>query len=88
MYVCMYVCMYTGDAGVLRRVLVVLGHVTNKMSQDQLIKLQGFDVFCTYVSLCVQKYVYISVYICMHKCRVTCIHTIFAYVQFKYTNCA
>ena len=48
----MYVCI-TVDAGVLRRVLVVLGCVANKMSQDQLIKLQGCNVYSLCVCVCV-----------------------------------
>ena len=57
----MYVCI-TVDAGVLRRVLVVLGCVTNKMSQDQLIKLQGCNVYSLCVCVCVCAHA--RVYVC------------------------
>ena len=76
MYVCiLYYC--TVDAGVLRRVLVVLGCVTNKMSQDQLIKLQGcyvcvcLSVFLSCVCMCVVclcLYVCMCVYMCVCVC--------------------
>ena len=86
MYVCMYVCILyycTVDAGVLRRVLVVLGCVTNKMSQDQLIKLQGCYV-CVCVCVCVCLSVCLScvcmcvvcvsvcVYVCLYVCMCVC----------------
>ena len=60
---------YTVDAGVLRRVLVVLGYVTNKMSRDQLTKLRGVYISSMYMS------VYVFIRICV-SCQASNVMTV------------